>query len=118
MYTVTAGSAVKSATGDALWTNVGYYTLNSVNPDTLPTHLAVTSFAGRIRASSHAGRITFEVPFQHAWSLAVLRLDGTRVAQASGTGPGYFQSESLPAGLYAVVGRAEGASFGERVQVR
>jgi hypothetical protein len=118
MYTITAGSAVKSATGASLWTNVGYYTLNSISPDSIPSNLAVTSFARRIHASSHAGRIAFELPFRGAWRLAVLRLDGTRVAETSGTGPGYFQSEALPTGVYAVVGLAEGASFSEKVQVR
>lgn len=118
MYAFTAGSAVKSAGGDNLWTNVGYYTLNSVNASTTIAAAPVASFAGKIHASLHQGRIAFEVPFQEAWKLEVMRLNGTRVAQAEGAGPGRFESASLAPGLYLVAGRTAGGAFSEKVQVR
>ncbi len=32
MYAITAGAEMKSAGGDSVWTNIGYYTLNSITP--------------------------------------------------------------------------------------
>jgi hypothetical protein len=118
MYAITAGSAVKSATGSALWTNVGYYTLNSVNNVTTVVSAPVASFANRIHASLHTGRVALDVPFAGAWNLEILRLDGSRAARASGSGPSRFESGALPPGLYVVAGRAEGSAFREKIQVQ
>jgi hypothetical protein len=118
MYAITAGSAVKSATGAALWTNVGYYTLNSINPSSTVTTAPVASFANRIHASLHMGRVTLDIPFAGAWNLEILRLDGTRAARASGSGRSRFESGALPPGLYLIAGRAEGSAFREKIQVQ
>jgi hypothetical protein len=118
MYTITAGSAVKSASGGNLWTNVGYYTLNSVNP--LPSALSgpMASFARRVHASLHSGRVALDVPLAGPWKIELLRLDGSVIARTSGTGPSRFESHTLPAGLYVIAGRGEGGSFSERIQVQ
>lgn len=118
MYAITAASAVKSATGGDLWTNVGYYTLNSVNQSPLPISGPIASFARRVHASLHAGRVLLDVPLAGHWKLELLRLDGSRVSQASGTGPSRFESQTLPAGLYVIAARGEGGSFSERIQVQ
>ena len=117
-YTITASSAVKSASGSDLWTNVGYYTLNSVSPSSTAARPSIVSFAGKIHASLHPGRIAFDVPFQKDWKLEVRRWDGARVSQASGSGPSRFESASLPRGIYLVAGRADGGAFSEKVQVQ
>lgn len=118
MYSITASSAVKSASGGDLWTNVGYYTLNSVNQSTTVRSGPIAAFARRIHASLHAGRVALDVPLAGRWKIELLRLDGTRISQASGTGPSHFESQSLPAGLYVIAGRGEGGSFSERIQVQ
>ncbi len=118
MYTITATSTVKSASGSDLWTNVGYYTLNAVNKTTSISSAHIASFASKIHASLHTGRVAFDLPFNGAWKLEVLRLDGTQAAQASGSGPSRFESGALAPGLYVVAGRAEGTTFGEKIQVQ
>jgi hypothetical protein len=123
MYTLSA-SNITAATGtQALYNNIGYYTLNSVSPDSvyIPTKLLpgpVGDFAHRIHASLHQGRVAFEVPFKGDWKLDLLRLDGSRASQAAGSGPGRFESGKLAPGLYLVAGFAEGSAFREKVQVR
>jgi hypothetical protein len=123
MYSIMAGNITAATGGTALYNNVGYYTLNSVSPDAeydSTTRIVgpVGDFARRIHASIHAGRVAFDVPFRSAWSVDLLRLDGSRVSRTSGSGPGRFESATLPAGLYVVAGRAEGTAFREKVQVR
>ncbi|MBW8886605.1 MAG: hypothetical protein JF616_02505 [Fibrobacteres bacterium] len=117
MYAITADSAVKSAGGSGLWTNVGYYTLNSVNALTRIVPSGVAAFARRIHGSSQRGHVSLAFPFQGAWSLDLLRLDGSRISRASGTGPSRFESGALPAGLYILSGRGGGGSFSERIRV-
>jgi len=118
MYAITAGSAVKSATGAALWTNVGYYTLNSINPSSTVTTVPVASFANRIHASLHTGHVALDIPFAGAWNFDILRLDGSRAARASGSGRSRYESGALPPGLYLIAGRAEGSAFREKIQVQ
>jgi hypothetical protein len=118
MYAITAGSAVKSASGDNLWTNVGYYTLNSVNTASSVVSGPIASFARRIHASIHTGHVSLDIPLEGAWKLELMRLDGSRISQASGTGPSRFESQPLPVGLYVIAGRGEGGAFSERIQVR
>jgi hypothetical protein len=117
MYAITAGSAVKSAGGDSLWTNVGYYTLNSVNAVTRIVPPIVASFARQIHGSSQRGHVSLAVPFAGSWTLELLRLDGSRISRTSGTGPSRFESRDLPAGLYILAGQGGGASFGERIRI-
>lgn len=117
MYAITASNNVKSANGDALWTNVGYYTLNSVNPSTTFATAPVASFAGKIHASLHSGRVSLDVPFSGAWTVELLRLDGSRVARKTGSGPSRFDSGRLAPGLYVVAGMAEGGRFSEKIRV-
>jgi hypothetical protein len=112
---------VTSLTGNQdLYSNVGFYTLNSVSPDSGTTRLVgpVGDVSRRIHASLHLNRIAFDVPFHGPWKIDLVRPDGSRVAQAAGSGSGRFESAPLPPGLYLVAGRAEGAAFSEKVQVR
>lgn len=118
MYAITANNAIKSASGADLWTNVGYYTLNSVNNATTVVSAPVASFADKIHASLHTGRVALDVPFAGAWNLQVLRLNGSRAAEGSGVGPAHFESGPLRPGLYLVGGHAEGSSFSEKIQVQ
>jgi hypothetical protein len=103
------------------YSNVGYYTLNNVSPDSGSTARfggPVGDFSRRIHASLHWSRVAFEVPFHGPWKIDLVRPDGTRVERSAGSGPGRFESASLSPGLYLVAGRAEGSSFSEKVQVR
>jgi hypothetical protein len=123
MYAITASNIAAATGGQALYTNVGYYTLNFVSPDSVydpSTRLVgpAGDLAHRIHASIHQGRVAFDVPCQGGWSFDLLRLDGSRVSRVAGSGPGRFESGELPAGLYLLTGRAEGSAFREKVQVR
>jgi hypothetical protein len=123
MYAITATGITAASGGQALYNNTGYYTLNSASPDSVydpSTRLVgpTGDFAHSIHASIHRGRVAFDMPFKNGWNLDLLRLDGTRVSRAAGSGPGRFESHVLPAGLYVVVGRADGDTFREKVQVR
>lgn len=117
VYAITVSKAVKSAGGDSLWSNVGYYTLNSVNAATRIISSGAASFARRIHGSSQRGHVSFAIPFEGAWALDLFRLDGSRITRASGSGPSRFESGALPEGLYIVAGRGGGGSFSERIRV-
>jgi hypothetical protein len=120
MYAIKS-KGVTSAGGQEPYSTVGYYTLNAVSPDSgFTTRLAVPAgdFPRRLRASIHASRVAFELPFQGPWKIDLLRPDGARIARANGTGPGRFESASLTPGLYLIFGRAEGTAFTEKVHVR
>ena len=118
MYTITV-NGVTSSTGQSLFANVGYYTLNNVAKSVAIGPVGpAADFARRIHASSHVGRVALDLPFEGPWKLELLRLDGSRVAQASGTGPGRFESRAVSPGLYVVAGRGEGGAFSERIRVQ
>jgi hypothetical protein len=117
MYAITVDTTVKSARGAALWTNVGYYTLNSINAATRIIPSGMASFARRIHGSSQRGRVSLAIPFEGSWTLDLLRLDGSRISRSSGSGPSRFESGDLPEGLYILAGRGGGGSFSERIRV-
>jgi hypothetical protein len=120
MYAITAKTAVQSATGSVgLYNAAGHYTLNKV-PLTSALREPVSEasgFGGKIRGSLHRGRVVLEIPFTGAWRLELLKLDGTRAAYASGTGPRRFETAALPVGLYVMKGHAANGGFAEKIQV-
>jgi hypothetical protein len=121
MYAIQVNGVVSAAGGQDLYSKAGYYTLNAVSDDSgSATRLAgpAGDFRRRMHASMHQGRVAFDLPFLGHWEIDLLRPDGARIARAAGAGPGRFGSPSLPPGMYLVVGRAEGAVFGEKVLVR
>lgn len=119
MYAITAKTAIQSATGGTgLYTASGYYTLNNVGPSTMAIAGPASDFARKIQGSLHRGRVVLEIPFQGSWRFDVLRLDGTRAAYGSGSGPQRFESAVLPAGLYVVAGRGANGRFSEKIQVQ
>ena len=121
MYAIKVKGVTSAAGNQELYSNVGYYTLNSISPDSgRATRLvgAVKDFSRRIHASLHRSAVAFDVPFHGPWKIDLVRPDGTRAARFAGSGPGRIGSAPLPPGLYLVAGRAEGAAFSEKIQVR
>jgi hypothetical protein len=116
MYAITANNVTSATGGQALYTNVGYYTLNNTGPATSVGPAA--AFAREAHASVQSGSVSLALPFAGAWRVELARLDGTRVAGATGTGPGRFASGRLPPGLYVLAGMAAGESFREKIRVQ
>jgi hypothetical protein len=119
MYAIKVKGVASASGNQALYSDVGYYTLNSVSPDSeIATRLAGPVGGSRIQATTYRSRVAFDMPFRGPWNIELLRPDGIRIAQASGSGPGRFESGSLPPGLYLALLRAEGGVFREKVMVR
>ncbi len=115
MYAITMNN-VTSATAEAAYTNVGYYTLNNVGPATTAVG-RVGAFQKTVRASLQQGRISLQLPFQGPYQAAVYALDGAMVARASGNSGATLTTGRLKPGLYLVSGSAEGSYFREKIRV-
>jgi hypothetical protein len=121
MYTIKAISVTSAVGGQDLYTNTGYYTLNTVSIDSgNTTRLAGQDggFLRRIHVTIHRNRLAFDLPFRGPWRIDLLHPDGTCISQMAGSGSGRFESASLPPGLYVIVGRAEGDVFRKKVMIR
>lgn len=121
MYAIRAIGVTSAADGQDLYTNTGYYTLNTVSPDSgNSTRVAGPDggYPGRIHTTMHRNRIAFDLPVRGPWIIDLLRPNGERISQAAGSGPGRFESASLPPGLYVIIGRAEGDVFRKKVMIR
>lgn len=119
MYAITMNN-VASATGEAAYTNVGYYTLNSEAPTALrPDGSMETRPQTNLRATVQSGRVSLALPFKD-YHIGLFRLDGSRVAEAlSGArkGPGSLVTERMSPGVYLLTGTADGGVVRQRVRV-
>jgi hypothetical protein len=120
-YAVTMTN-VTSATGEAAYTNVGYYTLNSVSTSTAlrPDGSHDTRPETRLRAVVQSGQVSIDLPFKD-YRIELLRLDGSRVAKAesgiSTKGSGSLVSGRLSPGVYLLTGTADNGLVRQRIRV-
>lgn len=114
MYAITMNN-VTSTTAEQPYTNVAYYTLNNVGPATAIG--PVGDFQKRVRSTVQAGRVSIELPFQGGYQVALLRLDGGKVAEARGDRPGTLTTGKLTPGIYLLSGTAAGAVLREKIRV-
>ena len=116
MYAITANNIASATGAQALYTNVGYYTLN--NTGTATAIGPARDFALAATASAQAGGVSLDIPARGNWHMELFRPDGSRVARQAGNGPGRFASGPLPRGIYILTGRMAGQPFRTRVAVR
>ncbi|MEO6095261.1 MAG: hypothetical protein ABIW76_06185 [Fibrobacteria bacterium] len=121
MYAITMNN-VTSATGEAAYTNVGYYTLNSVSTTTAlrPDGFPDSRPEVRLRATVQSGQVSLDIPYK-AYRIGLFRVDGSRVAEAASgmrlEGPGRLVTGRLSPGVYLLTGTADDGLVRQRVRV-
>lgn len=114
MYAITASNIVSAAGAQAMYTNVGYYTLNQVGAATALR--PAPRFPGTLRVA--ASGISVEIPADGEWRISVFRTDGSRVEGRVGKGPARIGFAGLPAGAYFLSGTLDGKAFRSAFAVR
>jgi hypothetical protein len=113
MYAVTMNNVV-SATGEQPYTNVGYYTLNSVSTTTSLGPDRTSPRTSRFKAED--GWISLSEP-RLACRVGLFTLDGVLAARISGASGGRLRTAGMRPGVYLLSGQVDGTLVREKIRI-
>jgi hypothetical protein len=116
MYAFTLNNNIKSATNENLYTNVGYYTLNTVNTTNVAQADRAKSFK-QVQAKTQLGKLSLELPFQEPYQVSVFDVSGHKVAHLNAQQPQTLTTGVLNAGIYLVSGKVGESEIRQKVRV-
>lgn len=108
-------NGITSATGEALYTNQAFYTLNKVNTATGVTDSREKFAKAKVLG---LGRNLFRFDSDEAYELTLARPDGKVMRRLAGKAGQSFSANGLEAGLYLISGQVGGKEFRQTLVLR